>query len=102
MFSKQSKEGLLYWKHSNAVGNGRAYDTVHRKILAEEKLTNRKLFAKISSPIFPDTPKMHFAYALTVAYLPIFFLPIAFTCIICQIFPRQISPRLIFPVYGNS
>ena len=47
MFCKQSKEGLLYWKHSNAVGNGRAYYTVHRKILEGEKLTNCKLFAKI-------------------------------------------------------
>ena len=38
MFCKQSKEGLLCWKHSNAVGNGRAYDTVHRKNLAGEKI----------------------------------------------------------------
>ena len=37
-----------------------------------EKLVNHELFAKISSPIFTDTLKMYMAYALTVAYLPIF------------------------------
>ena len=40
--------------------------------------------AKISLPIFADTPKMYFTYALTVAYLPI-----AITCMVHQNFPRQ-------------
>ena len=35
-------------------------------------LANRKLFAKFSLSIFPNTLKMHFAYALTVAYSPNF------------------------------
>ena len=60
MFCRQSKEGLLYWKHSNAVGNGRAYDTVHRKILAGEKLMNHKLFAKMFLANIPRYTKNAF------------------------------------------
>ena len=43
-----------------------------------------------------NIPKMHFAYALTLAYSPNFSSPIAFTCII-----RQISPIKYFPFYSS-
>ena len=42
---------------------------------------------KLSSPIFIDTPKLYLAYAMTLAYLPIFSSPIAFTCMVRQKVP---------------
>ena len=61
----------IYYRTQENFGMGKLANLVNYELL---------ILFKFSLPIFTDTPKMHLAYVLMVAYLPIFSSPTSFTC----------------------